>query len=140
MVWLSWIFAGIFFISVIIWNKRLRVAAIVINTTSKFLAESTHVIAAPLLNLILLITLTCFFMAGFWNVSSLEEVTPVDAAQQTREITWEARGKMIFLYTLIVYVWALAVCMSMNEFVITFSTINWYFACTLGEINALRKD
>ena len=95
---------------------------------------------APLLSFVLVTLLTCLFMAGFWSVSSIDEVIPVDVALQKKEIVWEAREKMIFLSMLVVYIWIITVCLSINEFVITFSTINWYYASTLGEINALRKD
>ena len=127
-------------ITIVLWNKSFRVAAVVVNTTSKFLADSKNLIVAPLLSFVLVTLLTCLFMAGFWSVSSIDEVIPVDVALQKKEIVWEAREKMIFLSMLVVYIWIITVCLSINEFVITFSTINWYYASTLGEINALRKD
>jgi len=76
ITWLSWIFAGLYYIVIICSFQSLRVAVAVIQTASSFVADTKRLIFIPVLYFGIAICLSVLFLAGLVCVSSIGEITP----------------------------------------------------------------
>jgi len=79
ITWLSWIFAGIYYIVIICSFQSLRVAVAIIQTASSFVADTKRLIFVPVLYFGFAIILSGMFMAGLVCVASIGEITPSSA-------------------------------------------------------------
>ena len=140
LTWLSWIAALVYAVVLYLNLKSLSIAMVIINTASQFLAQQKRLFLAPLLNLAIIVSMSYLFLAGLICVSSIGEIYVVDASVQDSSIELQALEKWTLALMCIIYVWVVSICLTINEFVVTFTGINWYITATLGEINGLRRD
>lgn len=90
ITWLSWIFAGIYYIVIICSFQSLRVAVAVIQTASSFVADSKRLIFIPVLYFSIALVLSFLFIAGLICTSSIGEITAGSPTLQLKEIEWSA--------------------------------------------------
>ena len=128
ITWLSWIFAGIYYIVIICSFQSLRVAVAIIQTASSFVADTKRLIFVPVLYFGFAIILSGMFMAGLVCVASIGEITPSSATLQSKDIDWSTSTTWMFWYMCFMYLWVMAFVMAMNEFVIIVTAITWYYS------------
>lgn len=128
ITWLSWIFAGIYYIVIICNIQSLRVAVAVIETASAFVADTKRLVFVPVLYFVIAILLTGLFIAGLICTSSIGDITADSVTLQSKSIEWSTSTTAIFWYMLVMYFWVMAFVMAMNEFVIIIASITWYYS------------
>ena len=130
ITWLSFIFAGIYYIVIVCSFQSLRVAVAVIQTASSFVADSKRLIFVPVLYFGVGIILLTMFLAGLICVSSVGEIVPeTDGYQyQQKDIEWSTATQYQFLFMLFMFFWIAAFIMAVNEFVIIVTAITWYYS------------
>ena len=100
----------------------------VIQTASSFVADSKRLIFIPVLYFGIAIMLSVLFLAGLICVSSIGEITVGSSTLQTKSIEWSGSTEGMFWYMMFMYLWVMAFCMAMNEFVIIVAGITWYYS------------
>lgn len=68
------------------------------------------------------------FIAGLVCTSSIGEITAESSTLQTKSIEWSASTEYLFYYMCFMYLWVMAFCMAMNEFVVIVAGITWYYS------------
>ena len=92
------------------------------------MADTKRLIFIPLLYFGIAICLSILFLAGLICVSSIGVITPESATTQTKDIVWTASTEGCFYFMIFMYLWVMAFCMAMNEFVIIVAGITWYYS------------
>ena len=130
ITWLSFIFAGIYYIVIACSFQSLRVAVAVIQTASSFVADSKRLIFVPLLYFGIGIMFSIMFVAGLVCVASIGDISVETNGYeyQQKDIVWSDATRYQFYFMIFGFLWIVAFIMAVNEFVIIVTAITWYYS------------